>query len=333
MLPPPLLPPSAPPPPAPPPSVVVRVHWPLYTVYPASVLFFWFLYLAVIPWLSNRYCFDYRGWMVHQQMAWGQNVNYLVHSVVVIIPLVVVMNTHGSELYAAGLLPYYNELAYIDICLSLGYMSFTLPWSLHVWFRMKRRDMGTNKGLIVHHVAVVVAEVVYLLTQVAPWYGALSLILFELSNLNAAPHLLMTQLRYSGPLHFINGVCFLITYTGSRIIACTILGVLYVIDYARLDSDEWAAWLALGVCIAVYWVLMVLSYFWYQRDVMKVTHQELKRYLGADYLRRCCPCAASAPRSLLRTPGSKASQTPRQCQAQAQALESQTSSTPKPGSV
>ena len=204
-------------------------------------------------------------------------------------------------------------------------MSFTLPWSLYVYFVLKRRDMGTNKGLIIHHVAVVVAEMVYLLTQVAPWYGALSLVLFELSNLNAAPHLLMTHLRYTGPWHLLNGLCFLITYTGSRVIACTVVGVLYVRDYARMGSTEWAAWFTIGVSIAAYWVLMALSYLWFYRDVMTVAHKELKGYFGQDYLTRCCPCV---PREARASANRR-----RGCKVSARALQTTSSSSSSSNSM
>lgn len=276
------------------PAVVVNVHWPLYTVYPGCTILFWFLYLIVTPRLSSHYVAAYDSWMPRAQMVWGQVINYLIHSILVIIPLISVLAKDGAALRDAGLYPYYSEFAYVDVCLSLGYMSFTLPWSINVYFVMKRRDMGTNRGLIIHHCAVVVAEVVYLLTQVAPWYGAISLILFELSNLNAAPHLLMTQLQYTGRWHFLNGLCFLVTFTGSRIIACTVVGILYTRDYASLDSEDAALWVTVGLSLASYWVLMALSYFWFYRDVMTVAHAELKRYLGDEYWRRCLPCAPAA---------------------------------------
>ena len=103
-------------------------------------------------------------------MIWRQCINYLLHSVIMVVGLVAVLVTNeASELRSAGLLPHYSAFAYADVCLSLGYMSFTLPWSFYVYFWLGRRDMGTNKGLIAHHCAVVVAELVYLLTQTSPW--------------------------------------------------------------------------------------------------------------------------------------------------------------------
>ena len=100
----------------------------------------------------------------------------------------------------------------------------------------------------------------------SPRYGALALVLFEVSNLNAAPHLLMTQLDYRGTAHFLNGIAFLITcvlpprlprssvapaqlslrprspsllrYTGSRIIGCTILGAVYLREYVCLNDTR-----------------------------------------------------------------------------------------------
>ena len=279
------------PPNAPPSPVTVNVHWPLYSIYPAAAAIFWLNYLYLTPWLSNKRVQEYRDvWLPAKRMSWGQNVNYLLHSVLLVFGLVgELLSDEADELRDAGLRPHYSAFAYSTVCVSLGYMSFTLPWSFNVWFRLKRRDMGTSQGLIVHHCCVVVAELVYLLTQTSPWYGALSLVLFEISNLNAAPHLLMTQLDYRGAAHFLNGIAFLVTYTGSRIIGCTVLGAFYLRDYILLDSSDPALWGSVACSLAAFAVLMGLSYYWFYRDVVTVTHYELQQYFGRDYCSKCCP--------------------------------------------
>ena len=130
-----------------PPPLEVSVHWPLYSVYPASVVLFWILYLCITPKLTRQCVQQYQDWSDSKRMVWGQNVNYFVHSVLLIICLAgVLISPEADELATAGLQPHLSMVAYCGVCFSLGYMSFTLPWSFNVYFRMKRRDMGTNAG-------------------------------------------------------------------------------------------------------------------------------------------------------------------------------------------
>jgi len=289
----------------------VNVFWPLYTIYPAAVVFFWVTYLFLAHWASERWVPDYKHeWSVPQQMVWRQTIAFLLHSYLLVIGLAVVLAVPSElhELRHAGVLPHYSPAAYADVCLSLGYMSFTLPWSIYGWFWLKRRDLGTSLGLMLHHFCVVCAELIYLLTQTSPFYGSLALVLFELSNLNAAPHMLMTQRRYTGIWHMLNGLMFLITFTGSRIIACTVVGGLYIRDYAQMNTSDPSVWVAVGVSLVAYWILMVLSYMWFKQLVFPVAHFELKRYFGDFYYLRCCPaCLASklkARAGLKRKPSS-----------------------------
>ena len=85
-----------------------------------------------------------------------------------------------------------------------------------------------------------VAELVYVLTLTSPWHGSLSLVLFEFSNLFLMPHHLMTQLRYHGRWHFVNGLLFFVTCTLVRVLGCLALGVAYVYDVATFRDTDYA---------------------------------------------------------------------------------------------
>ena len=56
-----------------------------------------------------------------------------------------------------------------------------------------------------------------------------------------------------------------------------------------LDSTDPALWTSVACSLASFAILMGLSYFWFYRDVVTVTHHELTRYFGPGYHRRCCP--------------------------------------------
>ena len=80
-------------------------------------------------------------------------------------------------------------------------MSLTLPWSCRHYFCGTQSERNaTRPTLIIHHAWVVIAELVYLLTQTSPWHGILSIVLFEASNLFLMPHHLMTQVRSACPV-------------------------------------------------------------------------------------------------------------------------------------
>ena len=91
-------------------------------------------------------------------------MNALLHTYVVVGALLAEVLVEGRVLRSAGLHPYYSPFAYVDVCISLGYMCFTLPWSVRTWFVLRHRE-HTSRSLMLHHVCVVVAELVYLLTQ------------------------------------------------------------------------------------------------------------------------------------------------------------------------
>lgn len=282
---------------------LVNVHWPLYSILPGFAIFFYATYLVAAP-ASKRYLKAYSNWSELNQRIWRQNICALLHTyLLVIILLVVVIRSH-SDLQGALLKPYYDPLAYSAICLSLGYMMLTLPWSLRHWFGTERERKATRPTLIVHHFFVVVAELVYLITQTSPWHGALSFVLFEFSNIFLMPHHLMTQLQYHGKAHFWNGLGFFISCTFVRVGACTVVGVYYirdVVNFRPAAALGAGAWVCVCLSLVSYWIILVLSWYWYVNDVLGEVHKEFKMAFGAQYWklwRRWLPQRKSQPKQV-----------------------------------
>ena len=82
--------------------------------------------------------------------------------------------------------------------------------------------------------------------------------------------------------------------TGSRVIACTVVGAFYIKDYVEMQSSDVGIWVMVGVSLVCYCILMGLSYMWFRREVMTVAHFELKRYFGQH-----CARAGSEPAPLV----------------------------------
>ena len=179
-------------------STVINVHWPLYTVYPAAIVFFYCAYFLFIP-LGIRLCCQKRFNVLTRlnKRCFIQNINSCLHAFAIVSSLFIVL-AGDHEMRDAGVAPHYNVLAYCEVCVSLGYMSFVLPWSLHMYFVLKARRPYTSATFCVHHATVVVAEVVYLLTQTCALHGALTVALMEFTNWFFLPLILMTQLDIVG---------------------------------------------------------------------------------------------------------------------------------------
>jgi hypothetical protein len=286
---------------------VVAVHWPLYSVFPAcSVLFYAFYY--VLDGLSRQRVSDYKRWSALNQKSWRQNVCCLVHTYGLVLLMAVVLGRSHTQLRSAGISPYYDPLAYCAVCFSLGYMTLTLPWSLRHWCGTELERAATRPSLMIHHGFVVIAHLVYVLTQTSPWPGALSIIMFEFSNLNLMPHHLMTQVRYHGKWHFLNGVCFFFTCTFVRIVGSTILGVYFIRDAAAFDptlmygvGGAWGARVSVVFSLVSFWIILLLSCYWYANDVLSEVHKEFSNAWGKGYWkvwRKCGPCCRPSERSV-----------------------------------
>ena len=264
---------------------IVNIHWPLYTVLPICTVLFYATYLGSHR-ISSRYVPAYRGWSELNQRIWRQNLCATVHTYVLVLLLSIVVLKSQGDLQAALLLPYYDPLAYCAICLSLAYMLLTLPWSMRHWFGTKRERQATRPTLIVHHLFVVVAELVYLITQTSPWHGALSFVLFEFSNLFLMPHHLMTQLGYRGKAHFWNGIGFFLSCTLVSIAACTVVGGYYARDVATFRPPSHlgvSVWVCISLSLVAYWIILILSWYWYIADVLGEVHKEFQLAFGRGY--------------------------------------------------
>ena len=250
-------------------SSVVNVHWPLYTVYPAAIVFFYCAYFLFIP-LGIRLCCQKRFNVLTRlnKRCFIQNINSCLHAFAIVSSLFIVL-AGDLDMRAAGVAPHYNVLAYCEVCVSLGYMSFVLPWSLHMYFGLKARRPYTSATFCVHHATVVVAEVVYLLTQTCALHGALTVALMEFTNWFFLPLILMTQLDIVGLKKAIAGALFVVVYTVCRMVLCVWVGIDFAIAAARYepDGDGAGAWAAVAISLLAFWVLLGLSVYWWCRDV------------------------------------------------------------------
>lgn len=271
---------------------IIQLHWPLYYVFPACTAGFyvWYLVSPMYPALLPR---AYAQWHELDKKCWRQNTASAVHSLIVVSSLIGIQAS-DPEIAIAGLSPYYNWWLYVTASISLAFFSLAFPWSLYMYFFLKARQPYTRLSLCVHHMVVVSALLVYLLTQYCPHQGALAILLMEITNWFYVPHLLLTQLGHKGTLWTANGICFVIAYTSCRIFACTWLAIQMVIDVARFNPPQDVGWAAISVSLGSLYVLLYLSFFWFIADVAPTTHNALKDLLGEDYHRRCCPAKLRA---------------------------------------
>ena len=279
---------------------LVSVHWPLYTVFPASAALFYALYFVGFErfsasCLAEKY--DKFSWL--NKRIWRQNLCALVHTYALVIVMIVVLARSHAQLQTALLYPHYDVLAYCAVSFSMGYMCLTLPWSLRHYFGSETERRGTRPTLIIHHAFVVLAHLVYLLTQTSPWPGALSLIVFEWSNLHLMPHHLMTQWGYRGKWHVYNGVAFFLFCTFVRVIGAMVLGAFYIRDivafrpHAVLGAANAAgAWVSVLLSLTAYLVILALSIYWYVMEVLSEVHKEFKQIFGPKWYLCGCLCAA-----------------------------------------
>ena len=138
-----------------------------------------------------------------------------------------------------------------------------------MYFVLKARRPYTSATFCVHHATVVVAEVVYLLTQTCALHGALTVALMEFTNWFFLPLILMTQLDIVGLKKAIAGALFVIVYTVCRMVLCVWVGIDFAIAAARYepDGDGAGAWAAVAISLLAFWVLLGLSVYWWCRDV------------------------------------------------------------------
>ena len=243
---------------SPPPAYVPPVfhpRWPLFTVYPLAACFFWVAYLRIIPALSRRLLPErYARFNRFNERCWRQNVLSMLHTCVAVVILVTVLATEWDSLFSHRLYPHGSTLLYVDISLSLGYFTFALPISAHMAFVLKAGFPYGSPIMSLHHVMVVLAQATFLLTQYPSFYMAASGALFEITNVFFVPHVLMIQLETAGRAPTVVGLLLFISYSLCRVLGCTVLCILALVDFAHFEPPE-----PLGACFRTYLLTYLLT--------------------------------------------------------------------------
>ena len=237
---------------------IFQAHWPIYSVYPACTAGFWLWYLFS-PRFPVLLPTEYKFWQPMDQKTWRQNTASAVHTLVVVTSLIVVL-LMDDGLRAANLNPYYNVWLYCSACISLAFFSFAFPWSLYMNFVLKAGKQYTTIKLCVHHGLVLLALLVYVTTQYCARQGALGVLLMDFTNLFFLPHLLLSQLQKQHLVYWtVNGVCFILSYTATRMIGCTWLSIGFAYEASQFEPEDEAGWAAVLLSLACLWLLLFLS--------------------------------------------------------------------------
>ena len=273
-------------------DAAIRIHWPLYSILPLAFLGFSAAYFVIFPHLSRR-CLGSRYGKLSalNRRCFLQNLTALLHTLLVVAGLLTALNAGFSS---EGLLPYYSTAMYIDLCISLGYFLFVLPWSMHMYFILGARAPYTGLDMILHHATVTMGECVYLLTQVAPWYGATALALFEITNWPFIPFTLLTQLNMKGSMvHSCFGFLFVFAFIVCRLFGCTWVAILFVSQVSDLLSRPAHGTDAIKASVVValvgFMIILALSYYWFVVKVVPNVHAALQELLGDTYHHRFTP--------------------------------------------
>ena len=148
-------------------------------------------YLLVVPTLSAALMSErYRAFNRFNRICWRQNICSLIHTLVACTLLSIALTTDAA-LTADRLYPHYNLLLHVDVAISLGYFSLSLPLSVYLAFWLRAGYPYASSTLCAHHLMVVTAQVTFLLTQYPAFYVAASGVLFEASNAFYLPQVLM----------------------------------------------------------------------------------------------------------------------------------------------
>ena len=249
----------------------LRCEWPLYTVYPASTLLFWLLYFRgwdPLTKLLLRRCGGpvrrYGQLTSISGRCWRANCNACLHSFTVVLLLVVMFCADGGDLWSRRLRPYYSPWGYSAMCVSLAYFSFAIPWQHRLYFYEKRRDV-IEWPLVIHHVAVVLGALVYVLTACCALYGAVAFTCMEFTNWFFVPWTMLEQLGRGGTTpHQVIGVILVLSYLCCRIVVCSWQGVRFTRDLADFSGDR-AEWAAVVAAYLIFLFALALSWIWMNR--------------------------------------------------------------------
>ena len=249
---------------APPPftiSLAWSDSWPLYTVYPLSTIFFTVLYAYIGPKLWPRLVKRYRVNMGElSRKCWRQNTNALLHTVVLCPMLLVAVLIDDEMLYRRPLHPHHSLLGYIALCWSLGYFTFTIPWSWKLYYEGERH--ATNLPLCIHHGVVWIAALTYLIGRTCATYGAVAFAAMEFTNWFFIAHILQQSVR--SKMHTLWNINYLVLVfvgvIGCRLIICTYMFVLFSIDIQSFTSDSPVEWGFVMVQYVIFLFICLLSW-------------------------------------------------------------------------
>ena len=221
------------------------------------------------------------------EKCWRQNVLSGVHTLLSLCFLLgALLCDRGLVFGDARLYPHDSLLLYVDISMSLGYFSYSLPISIVM------ASAGFPFGsrvMVLHHAFVVVAQSTFLLTQYPSGFMAASGFLFELTNLFFIPHVLLMQLSAPEGPRTLLGVALVLVYTLARCVACTALALTSVADLGRFAPPLPSAWIFAMVGLICFYGLLAISWYWYVATILPALHRGLQQALGDEYYHACCP--------------------------------------------
>ena len=244
--------------------------WPLVSVYPIATVSFWFLYLVGWTHISNG-LLKGRAKQAHGNLSalsdrfWRANCNSCLHAVLVVCLLLVMFASDEGPLWTRRIEPYYNPFGYSAVCVSLGYFSFAIPWQYRILCCERSKYRGViQPTLVVHHLIVVAAALVYVLSCYCALYGAVAFACMEFTNWFFVPWTMLEMLGLDGTaVHQAAGVLLVLTYLVFRIGICTWQGVRFSLDLAAFaevhPADEVAV---VVVAFACYMFALLLSWAW-----------------------------------------------------------------------
>ena len=174
-------------------------------------------------------------------------------------------STDDGRLWTRRIEPYYNPFGYSAVCVSLGYFSFAIPWQYRILCCERREHKGAiQPALVVHHLIVVAAALVYVLSCYCALYGAVAFACMEFTNWFFVPWTMLEMLGLDGTaVHQATGVLLVLTYLVLRIGICSWQGVRFSLDLAAFAEAQPAQEVALVVlAFACYMFALLLSWAW-----------------------------------------------------------------------
>ena len=258
-------------------------------VYPLSAAFFWGAYVWLTVWFCESVLpLRYQEMNEFNRKCFRQNLLSGLHTVLSVMCLLGAL-INDADLYQGErrLYPHTSLLLYLDIAMSLGYFSFSLPISVVM---AKAGFPYGSYMMIMHHALVFVAQLTFLLTQYPSGYMAASGFLFELTNVFFIPHVLMLQLQIGWTaVRTALGIGLFAVYTLARCLACSALAAASVGDLKAFAPPEPTGWVAACLGLACFYGLLLISWWWYFTAILPALHAKLQTYLGEFYYRACCP--------------------------------------------